>query len=620
MKTYILLIKHYLFWLLVFFVQRAIFLIYYHQQIALEGISSTELYKTFLAAWKLDTSTAFYLLLLPFLLSVLYRIKPAKFYNAVQNVYTALMLMVYLMITAGETGLYGEWQTKLSFKALLYFRHPREVFQSATTGEIVLFFSLVILQFFLFFFIYRKYVFVSFEKAKKGSGFVLTAVNHLFIAGLLFLGIRGGFQAIPITASQAYFSKHQILNIASVNPGYNLVFNTLDYFKVDKYNIFKTMPEEKARSVVKRLHEIPRDTTVHILRFKKPNVVILFLESFSGDLIESLGGDPRIAPNFHEMEKDGLLFTQFYATGNRSQEALASVYGGLPAVPVTTLTDHPEKYKSVPSLIKIMKKNGYYTSFLFGGQLIYGNIKSYLIYNEFDSITEGKDLDPSLPRQMLGVPDEYMLKVFLRQLDSLPRPFFANAFTLSSHSPYDVPGGWPLTWVHPENKFVNSAHYTDKALGEFFREAKRQPWWDSTLFVVLADHSHMSYHNYLPGTFEYRRIPLLLTGGALKEEYRGKRDSTLMSNVDVTATLLHQLGYDSRAFFWSKNVFNPYSPRFASFEFYSTFGWKRPYGEFIKDMKTGNVWKFEAPKDKIERMRNEGLAYMQELFDYFMHL
>ena len=619
MKTYITLIKQYLFWLLVFMVQRALFLIYYHQQIALDGIATHELLQTFLSAWKLDTSTAFYILLIPFLLTVLNRIKHLKVYNAVQNVYIAFVLLIYLMISAGETGLYGEWRTKLNFKALLYFRHPQEVFRSATTGEIVLFFLLVIIQFFIFFYVYRRFVFVPVEKYSKRKP-LLAILNNLFIAGLLFLGIRGGFQAIPITASQAYFSKHQILNIAAVNPGYNLAFNILDYTKINRHNIFKTMPEDEAEAIVKRIHEVPKDTTVNILKIKKPNVVILFLESFSGDLIESLGGDPRITPNFHKMEKDGLLFTRFYATGNRSQQALASVYGGLPAVPVTTLTDHPEKYKSVPSLIKIMKDNGYYTSFLFGGQLIYGNIKSYLIYNGFDTITEGKDLDPSLPRQMLGVPDEYMLDVFLKQLDSLPRPFFANAFTLSSHSPYDVPGGWPLKWVHPENKFVNSAHYTDKCLGRFFEAAKQQPWWDSTLFVVMADHSHASYHNYRLGSFEYHQIPLLLTGGALKEQYRGRQDTTLSSNVDVTATLLHQLGLSSDEFFWSKNLFNPYAPRFACFELYTGFGWKRPWGELITEMKSKQVWKFEAPKEKIKEMKQEGYAYIQVLFDYFMKL
>ncbi len=619
MRVYFSLIKQYIFWMIVFAVQRGIFLLYYHRLIAADKISTISVLKDFGSALKLDTSTAFYILLIPFVLLILSQVIKAKPLDLLNKIYTAVILIIYLMISSGETGLYGEWKTKLSFKALIYFRHPSEVFKSATTIEIILFFGLVIGEFLLFYYLYSKFAFTSIKTKQKGK-FYWKIPNDIFVAGLLFLGIRGGFQAIPITVSQAYFSKHEILNVAAVNPGYNLAFSTKDYFDMYNHNVFETMPEKEAKRIVTQLYTIPKDTTINILNIKKPNIVVIFIESFSGDLIQSLGGDPRIAPNFNKFEKDGLLFTNYYASGNRSQQALGSLYAGLPSIPVTTLTDHPEKYKSVPSLVKIMNKQGYFSSFYFGGQLIYGNIKSFIIANKFDRIIEGKDFDKNIPRQRLGVPDEFMLHRFLNDIGKMPRPFFANAFTLSSHSPYDVPGGWPLKWVKLENKFVNSAHYTDKCLGEFFREAKKQSWWDSTLFIVEADHSHASYHNYHLGSFKYHQIPLLLTGGALKKEYRGKQYNKLTSNVDVTATLLHQLGLSSKQFFWSKNIFNPYSPRFAYFDLYNGFGWKRPYGELVVSLKPKYVWKFSAPKDKITTLKKEGYAYVQYLFETFLNM
>ncbi len=619
MRVYISLFKQYVFWMTIFAVQRIVFFIYYSGLISAANIGTGELLQTFASAFKLDTSTALYILILPFITLTISQYKGSKLLDYVNKTYTAIVLAVYLMISAGETGLYGEWKTKLSFKALIYFQNPGEVFRSATISETVLFFLLVTGQFVIFYRLYKKFVFVSLKEKQKGKT-PYKVLNAILTVVIMFVGIRGGLKAIPISMSEAYFSKKEILNIAAVNPAYNFLYNTIDYFTVFKHNVFKTMPDDEAERIVKRLHYVSKDTTINILRIKKPNIVVIFLESFSGDLIESLGGDPEITPNFHEIEKEGLLFTEFYASGNRSQQALGSLYAGLPSIPITTLTAHPEKYKSVPSLVKILKKQGYYTSFYFGGQLIYGNIRSFIIANGFDRVIEGKDFDKSLPRQMLGVPDQYMFDRFLKDMGNMKRPFFANAFTLSSHSPYDVPGGKPIKRIKLENEFVNSAHYTDKCLGDFFKKAKRQSWWDSTLFIVMADHSHASYHNYALGSFEYHKVPLLITGGALKEKYRGKQNNTLTGNVDVTATLLHQLGLPSKEFFWSKNIFNPYSPRFAYFDLYSGFGWKRPYGELVVNLKPYHVWKFEAPKDKINSMKKEGFAYVQYLFDEFIKM
>ncbi len=617
MRIIINLVKQLLFWLIVFSVQRIIFLFYYLKLLKVDHIHIGEVLQSFYHALSLDISTACYILVIPFFIYLVQRFYTIKWLNVFHKIYTALALLLYLMISAGELGLYGEWKTKLSYKALAYFRHPDEVFNSATTTEIVLFFTLVTGQFILFYFLYKKYVFSTLPPQKRHQP-LLTIGLSLLTAFLLFYGIRDGLKAIPITVSEPYFSRHNILNQTAVNSGYSLAFNIIDYLEIAKHNFFKTIPDAEAEKIVKSIHYTKKDTTINILRIKRPNIVLVLLESFSGDLIESLGGDPRIAPRFHHLEKDGLLFTNFYATGNRSQQAIGSLYAGLPALPVTTLSDHPEKYKAFPSLIQKLKKAGYYSSFYFAGQLEYGNIKSFLSATGFDRLVEGKDFDASLPRGSLGVPDGYMFPVFLKAIGKMPRPFFANAFTISSHSPYDQPGGRPLTWVKIENKFVNSAHYTDKCLGDFIEQAKQQTWWDSTLVIILADHSHMSYHNYPLWSFKYHHIPLLLTGGALDTAWRGKQYNRLCSNVDVPATILHQFGLSSDDFFWSKNAFNPYSPQFAFFELHYGFGWKRTYGEIVMNITNNYYYEKNVPKSKKNTLEKEGRAYVQYLLESFL--
>jgi len=272
----------------------------------------------------------------------------------------------------------------------------------------------------------------------------------------------------------------------------------------------------------------------------------------------------------------------------------------------------------VPSLVKMLNDKNYFTSFYFGGQLMYGNIKSYLVYNEFDRLIEEEDFNSRLPRGKMGLHDEYLFERFARDLDAMPRPFFATAFTLSSHSPYDQPGERPITRIKRENDFVNSVFYTDQSLGRFFEEVKNKPWFENTLFVILSDHSHPSYKNYPLRTFEYHNIPLLLYGGALKKEFRGKQNDRIFSNVDLTKTLLRQLKMPADDFFWSRDIFNPYSTEYAYFDLTTGFGWKRHYGEIVLKLEDNYYFVKRVDKGREKELEEEGRAYIQVLFEEFL--
>jgi phosphoglycerol transferase MdoB-like AlkP superfamily enzyme len=378
------------------------------------------------------------------------------------------------------------------------------------------------------------------------------------------------------------------------------------------------MPDEKANNIVQEIHFVEKDTTVTILDKNRPNIVVIFLESWSGDLVESLGGVPGITPEFRKLEREGMLFTQFFASGNRSQQALASVFGGAPALPVTTLTDHPEKYPAIPSLVKNLKKEGYFTSFYFGGDLNYGNIRSYLVYNEFDKLVEEKDFSAEAVKGKLGFHDEVLFDRLLDELDEQQEPFFTATLTLSSHSPYDQPGERPIDWIDVENDYINSAWYTDKCLGEFFDAAREKSWYENTLFIVMADHSHVSYNNYQWWSFNYRRIPLLLLGGALSEEFENSTNERICTNVDITSTLLKQLQLPDEEFFWSKNLFNPYTPEFANFELNDGFGWMRPMGRLEYNVVVPLILSSDVKGADFDKLKLEGEAYYQVLFKEFL--
>ena len=617
MKQFIHLIRQLVFWMVVFAVERAVFLIYYSGQLSGEEIPFSQILLSFWHGLRLDLSTASYILVIPFFLLLIQGFFRAGRLNLLNKIFTFLVLFIYVLVSVSEIGLFGEWKTKLSYKALVYLRHPAEVFGSVPNRDLILFFSLLGVQVALFYWIYLRFFYrrpniTESSRWEKAAFAILTPA-------LLFAGIRGGVGEIPITASDSYFSKHNILNVAAVNNLYNVTFSIIDYYQIEEQNYFHFMPDAEALAIVNQIQETKKDTTVNILNTDKPNIVLILLESWSADLIETLSGDAGITPRFHDLEKEGLLFTEFYASGNRTQQALGSVFSGLSALPVTTLTDHPEKYDSLPSLVRLLNRNGYYSAFYFGGDLNYGNIKSYLIYNGFDKLVGWEDFKKGLPEGKLGVHDEGLFKRLARDLGNMPRPFFLATLTLSSHPPYDYPGPRPIDWLEPETEFLNSAHYTDKWLGKFFDEVRKKDWYQNTLFILMADHSHPSQKHQRIDEFGYRRIPLLLLGGALKKEYRNRQSSHLCGNADVPATLLRQLNIPHDEFFWSKDMLNPYSPQFAYFELTDGFGWKRPDHYIVYNVTVPFVVLTDLPKDKIDDLKKEGQAYVQVLFSKFLN-
>lgn len=611
------LLKRLLFWLLFFALLRAIFLVYFQQLISLSKIPISEVLLTFWNALPLDLSTASYILLVSYLLLMMQSLSKRKIFSILDLFYAGIILLVYTSIATAELGLYSEWNTKMSFKALSYLSHPTEVFNSVSTA---IFFTLIafwLLQALLSVYAYFKLVIT---KQQRKSAQKISALWSLLIVPLILLfGIRGGLGEIPITTSVSYFSKHQILNLASVNSGYNMMVSTIGSVGLNRSNPFIEFSDEEAKTIVKTMHQVKADSTISLFAIEKPNIVVLLLESWSADLIESLGGEAGITPEFKALEKEGLLFTHFYASGNRSQQAMGSLFGGLPGLPITTITDHPEKYAALPSFIQDINQDGYYSSFWFGGQLNYGNILSYLMYNEFDQIIEGKDLPAAFNRGKLGVHDEDLLNYVAIEMGKQTQPFFTTIFTLSSHSPYDMPMEHVIFWPKMEKDFINSAYYTDQALGKFFNLAKQQPWYNNTVFLLVADHSHRTYRDNPLGSFAHHKIPLLILGPALNNEFKGKTYDKVAGNTDIPATLLAQLELDHSAYVWSKNLMNEYYQPFAFFEYNEDgFGYMRQDGHIVWDKNANHFLEIDTPNNNEDQLVREGSAYLQLLFEDFL--
>lgn len=611
------LLRQLLFWMLYFALIRTIFLIYNHLELSTENVLFLDILASYWYALPLDLAMSCYLLIIPTLIVLVQSAYSPHWLNKVNRIYTSVIIIVVSLITATELGIYPEWGTKLHYKALLYLSHPTEVYQSADSKTFIILLLIAVLQAVASIMLYQKYFYK--DISLKHFYWLRPISLPFIILPILFIGMRGGIQQIPINQSQSYYSKQNILNLAAVNSGFNLFISVFENLNNLNKNPFETYSKNEAEAIVKRILTTPQDTTLDILTTKHPNIVLIILESWSSDLIESLGGKPGITPQFRKLEKEGLLFTNLISSGTRSEQGMACLFAGFPGHPISSITVQPDKYPKVPSLNKILKKQGYQTSFYYGGQLIYGNIKGYIMSNGFDRILEANDFGNDVIKGKLGVHDEFVLERQHKELNASKQPFFSALFTLSSHSPFDQPMPEKLHWNIKERKFINSAYYTDDCLGKYFEKVKKEPWYKNTLFILVADHSHGSYNNWPITSPMFNRIPMLFLGDVIKPEYRGYKCNKLGGHHDLPATLLHQLNLDAKPFRWSIDLLNPTSPEYGYYSVIEGVGWVRKSGYFSYDERMKHYYQMKLPPAEKDSIVKEGKSYLQVLFDDYMH-
>ncbi len=557
------------FWFLVFFIFRVIF--YFGNTSLLNAVPLTLVLQSFYKALRLDLSMLSYFLALPFIFIFIYSLFRKKFLITISDGVTYLFIVLYTLTAIGEMCLYREWKAKLSVQAMQHFLHPSEVFKSVSIGLSVLFFSLSILMSWFFIRLYKRKVSIKKDATILSFGKFHWKSIVFFIAGAAFCGIslRGGWQEIPIQDSDAFFCTQPIVNDATVNPLWNLAFNFFDYedhFKVNPYSDFDI---KKANEIVASLFKTQKDTTVSFLTSKRPNIVFIILEGWSSYEIKAFGGDNN-APFMDSLSRRGIRFAKCYPAAYVSDQGIPALLSGYPSVSRISVINQSTKSAKLPCINRDLKKLGYQSGFVFGGDLNYGNIKSYIFNEQFDVVKEEKDMDGSLPRGNLGIQDADMEKEYLKILNTAKPPFVYAWFTLSTHMPYDY-AGEKKKLFNRENDYVNSVSYADKALQHFFYSAQQQTWYKNTLFVIVSDHSHGSQKDFNEYDPEYHHIPFILFGEVIDSHFAGMNNENVCSQLDIVKTLLNQLApaAASSAYVWSKDLFNPFARHFA---FYPNFG------------------------------------------------
>jgi phosphoglycerol transferase MdoB-like AlkP superfamily enzyme len=599
------------FWLLLFGIGR----IFFCAIVAAFGFyPPAGVWEAFYHALRLDISMAAYFLFLPWLIFLPLQRFRQPWIKTQLDAFFIFFLFINALVTIGEACLYTEWKSKLTAQALTYLTTPDEVAKSANTSITLTFLFCSLALFTLSVWVYLKFVR---SKTIEPMPLLWFIPQWIVVAGILLIGVRGGFQTFPISRSDAVFSTNPVLNDIAVNPTWNIAKDCLEYVANNRSNPYIEMPDDQAQAIVESLFSVPKDTTLSILTQAKPNVVFIVLESWTAYASKSLGGDD-FTPKFDSLASNGLLFTRCYSNGYISDQGVPAILSSQPCTRRMSLINQAQKAKKIPCINEVMAKNGYETGFLFGGDLNYGDMKSYILSKGFDVVLDEKNVPPAPNKAKLGTNDWEMAQIVNKQLAKTKTPFFEVWYTLSSHSPFDIPEPMvPLTKV--ENPYVNSIRFSDKALGRFFDLAKSQAWYRNTLFVIISDHSHYNHREIEPQNMEYHRIPLLMFGEVLKPEFKGKRWDKVVSQLDVTPTVLSQLGFDKSAFKWGKNSFNPYTKPSAFFTLHFGSGLveEEGYVSFAKEY----AWHMATDikeQSRQDTVAKHGKAMQQRVYDDYL--
>lgn len=606
-----LLAKYFASWAVFFVVAKIIFLLYHllkSSQLALQTLVGIFWY-----GFPLDLSFAAYLSIIPCVLVGISIWIPNRWSRKILLIYHSVITFFVTLIVVTDLEIYEAWGFRLDATPLLYLKNPQEALASAGASPIGLLLMIGILLSGVTFWWFKKIIqYISYFPTVR---FWPTLPAILLAIGGLFIPIRGGF-GLPINQSSAYFSSSAFANHAAINVVWNFFSSIVnDTYEVE--NPFQFLSPSEASAILAQLKADSLNTsqkTISLLKKtnQKPNILIIVWESLTAKVVERLGGKKEVTPSLERLTHEGILFNNFYASGDRSDKGLIAILSGFPAQPIGSIMTMPNKTAHLPSLCKEFLNQNYQTAFYYGGDPSFANIKSYLLTSGFQKLISVDGFPKAEQTTEWGVHDAFVFRRLARDIAKTQQPFFYTYFTLSSHEPFDVPMLPYFKGSDKATQFMNAHRYTDHCLDEFIEMAKKQPWWQNTLVIIVADHGHWlpepddKVHNF--------HIPMLWLGGAL-----ATKDTVIQSvasQTDIPVTLLEQLGYSNKGFDWSNNILNTSTLPYAYFAFHNGFGFIQPQKALIFDdegkmliHQIGNINATDVKK---------GQAYQQMSYDAFL--
>ncbi len=552
----------------------------------------------------MDLSAACYFTLFPVLLFLWNEFSPSLFKQKFIRSYFLFVISVVIIVEITGIFLFREWGNTLNYRAIRYLLYPSDATASIEGKTIVIALAISVALILVWGFLFRKILFLSQNNSEKKW----PAFSALIIIPLLFIGMRGGFRQISLSESNAYFSENNFLNQVALNKSWYFFRNVLN--NVQRKKPFYFFPEYSQNNIHEKLY--PKTEKFQVLNLSKPNIVLIVLEGWSTDIIETLGGSGSVVPYFDSISKEGLLFTNIYASGTRTDQGIMSILSGFPAMPDLSIVQDIEKSVKLPSLLKDFKSAEYFTSFIYGGEAEFCNFKTYFTSHGTDLIIDKYSFEKSQRTISWGVPDHLVLNRASQEISKMKEPFFTVILTQSTHEPYDSPVFNKEKITEKTELYKACASYTDSAIAKFINSCKSKPWFNNTLFVFVSDHSHRFPLNRTFNEHERFKIPLLFYGNVIDTAFSGKQISLLSNHHDIPATLLSQVDMDFSNYHFSKDMLSSNSIPFAYWCTDFSMGWLEAQQKVGINLHNASVFMKEKHQDATEEQKT-GVGYLQEI-------
>ncbi len=597
------LVAIYFSFILVFILQKPIFMLC--QGDLYLSSSKADWFRVMYHGLPIDFSVAAYLLIIPMLLTLLALWVRGRWYAIFIRCYFAVIIFLLGVICVSDAALYSYWGFRLDATPLFYLQSPAEAVASVSLPMVIAAFLFTMLYVLLVGYPINRWLLRPMIALSGPSRFyskLVLSFIYMFATAFLFLPIRGGVSASTMNVGKAYFSERIELNHAAVNPAFSL-FASLS--KGEAFSSqYRFMSHDEADDAYAPLAPQPvsfPDDTVAWLTTSRPDIILVILESFTGHIID----DPGVMPCLKALSLEGIYFPRFYANSFRTDRGLVSILSGYPAQPTTSVMKYPAKSQSLPAIARSLRREGYDTQLLYGGDADFTNMRSYFYATGYNSVVSDADFTADENSARWGVPDHITFPRLAHLIAEQDKhPFMKTFLTLSSHEPFDVP------MRRLDNSYLNSVAYTDSCIGAFVDSLRCTSLWNNTLLIFVADHTM----RYPTGIKEHEvlrhHIPMVWCGGAV----RGHRVvDEYGSQIDLAATLLAQMRIDYSDFTFSKNMADTSQHKFAYYTFKDGLGYIDDGHTLIYDCESSQ-WLVSEGKERVSREKS-AQAFLQKLYD-----
>jgi len=484
------------------------------------------------------------------LLLVFNKILPA--WKIFITIFLSLCFLAIVFVELSTPSFINQYDLRPNRLYIEYLKYPKEVMSTLWEAYRFQLIFTVVFTSLAFRWLYSR-IKNSTQNIKKVKWWRAVIYSPLLFL-LAVLSARSTLDHRAVNPSTVAFSNDAMVNTLPLSSMYSVLYALTEMLRENKANIqYGEMSDDNVIDIVKREMNVAADrftagkySTLHqqqatVKRDKPLNLVIILEESLGAEFVGSLGGLP-LTPNIDGFADQGLWFENMYATGTRSVRGIEAVITGFTPTPLRSVVKLSKSQTNFFTLAQLLKAKGYDTSFIYGGEAHFDNMRRFFANNGFTHIVDENDFKDPIFSGSWGVSDEDLFNKAHEKFSAFEKDqsFFSLVFTSTNHSPFEFPDGRIKLYDEEKQTVNNAVKYADHAVGEFIKKAKQSDYWENTLFLIVADHNSRVFGAELVPIDRFH-IPAVILGADVKP----RRYQRLASQIDLLPTLLSLMGVDA---------------------------------------------------------------------------